>query len=137
VKISELHNQLQLLNIPEDWYYLHGLYGSTDDNDKIALVIKQDNYEVYFKERGQKTSERYFDKESEACEYMLKQLKTELIFHKAQSVENIGGMTVNEKLFVSGLFDDFDAALKQDKGQAKLILRLLKVDENQIDAIVK
>ena len=94
--ISELHNQLQLLNIPEDWYYLHGLYGSTDDNDKIALVIKQGGCDVYFKEHGQKTSERHFDTESEACEYVLKQLKTELIFHKAQRVENIGGMTVNE-----------------------------------------
>lgn len=135
--ISELYNQLQSLNIPEDWYYLHGLYGSTDDNDKIALAIKKGGCDVYFKERGQKTSEKHFDTESEACKYVLQQIKTELIFHKAQSIENIGGMTVNERLFASGLLDDFDAAMKQDKGKARFILRLLKVDEKSINTIVK
>lgn len=135
--ISELYGQLQLLGIPEEWYYLHGLYGSTDDNDKIALVVKGNNCEVYFKERGQKQSEKIFQTEKEACNYLLKELKTQMIFHKARKVEGLGGMTVNERLFASDLFNEFDTAKKEDKAQAKLILRLLKVDETSINAIVK
>ena len=74
--IEQLHNKLIELNISEDRYYLHGLYGSTDDNDKISLVIKKGKYtieyEVYHKERGEKDSVNIFFDESEACEWILK-----------------------------------------------------------------
>jgi hypothetical protein len=36
-------------------------------------------------------------------------------------VDGIGGMTGNERLFVSGLMDGFDKALKNDKNKARLI----------------
>jgi hypothetical protein len=76
--IAELHNKLKELKISEDDYYLHGIYGSTDDNDKIALVIKKGKftveYEVYYKEKGAKTSEKTFFSENEACQYIYKQL---------------------------------------------------------------
>jgi hypothetical protein len=77
--IEELYNKLKDLNIPDDQYYLHGLYGSTDDNDKVSLIMKRGSYtieyEVYFRERGVKDSIRNFTDESEACNYILKVLQ--------------------------------------------------------------
>ena len=77
--LEQLHNRLYELKIPTDWYYLHGLYGSTDDNDKIALIIKKGNheieYETYYKEKGEKHSVRIFNNENEVCEWILKKLK--------------------------------------------------------------
>ena len=74
--IEQLHIKLADLKVPADNYYLHGLYGSTDDNDKLALTIKMGKqtaeYEVYFKERGQKNSSTVFYSEDEACNYILK-----------------------------------------------------------------
>lgn len=76
MKLNELHKKLIELNLAEE-YYLHGLFGSTDDNDKLSLVIKMGiktaEYEIYFKERGFKTTLKIFYSEEEACEYFLKQ----------------------------------------------------------------
>jgi hypothetical protein len=73
--LQQLHTELTKLKISEESYYLHGLYGSTDDNDKLALTIKRgkyfNEYEVYFKERGQINSLRTFSSEEEACKYFL------------------------------------------------------------------
>ena len=51
-------------------------------------------------------------------------------------VEGIGGMTGNERLFVSGLMDEFDSALKYDKDKARLILELLGFDKPSIQTII-
>jgi len=44
------------MKVPADKYYLHGLYGFTDDNDKLSLTIKRGDlsieYEVYYREKG-------------------------------------------------------------------------------------
>lgn len=62
--IQELHIKLKALGIPEDRYYLHGLYGSTNDDDKLSLNIRKGvysvEYEVYFKEQGEKHLTRVF-----------------------------------------------------------------------------
>ena len=50
--------------------------------------------------------------------------------------ENLGGMTVNERLYMTGLFNEFDNSCKHDKEKAKIILKLLGVDQNSIDEIV-
>ncbi len=42
--IKELHNQLKESGIKEDQYFLHGLFCSTDDNDKIGLTIRKGKY---------------------------------------------------------------------------------------------
>lgn len=59
------------MGILEDNYYLHGLYGST--NDKPALIIKRGKYtiqyEVYYKERGTISSLKVFTDEEDACRY--------------------------------------------------------------------
>ena len=52
------------------------------------------------------------------------------------NIEGIGGMTVNERLYVSGLIDEFDNALKNDKNKAKFILELLRVDDLSIEKIL-
>ena len=71
--IAELHKKLIEKEIKEDSYFLHGLYGSKNDNEKLALSIKKGKfnleYETYFKERGEKHSIRIFYSENDACEY--------------------------------------------------------------------
>ena len=52
-------------------------------------------------------------------------------------VEGLGGMTVNERLFVCGLMDEFEKAQVDDKDIAKRILELLGVDKLSIEKIVK
>jgi hypothetical protein len=77
--IQELNIKLKELGISEDRYYLHGLYSATNDDNKLSLVIKKGlysiEYEVYFKERGEKHSSRIFRNEDEACQYFYKRLK--------------------------------------------------------------
>ena len=54
-----------------------------------------------------------------------------------KKVDGLEGMTVNERLFVSGLMDEFDKARKTDKTKARRILELLQVDEPSIDKIIR
>ncbi|GEL10702.1 hypothetical protein SAMN05192550_0253 [Flavobacterium glycines] len=76
--IKELHNKLKEKGISEHQYFLHGLFGSTNDDEKIALTIKKGKfgivYETYFRERGEKYSSIIFTTEKEACEYIYKKL---------------------------------------------------------------
>lgn len=78
--IEELHNKLVELGISESMYYLHGIYGSNSDRDKIALSINRGKYfreyEVYFRERNEKSSVKIFTNETEACEYIFRKLQT-------------------------------------------------------------
>ena len=52
-------------------------------------------------------------------------------------VDGLGGMTVNERLYVTGLLSEFDKCRKSDKEKAKRILELLRVDKLSIEKIVK
>lgn len=78
--LAELHNKLKELKISENKYYLHGIYGSSDDNDKIALTIRKGKitveYEVYFKEKGEKQSTKIFITEDDACQYIYRLLSS-------------------------------------------------------------
>jgi hypothetical protein len=60
----------------------------------------------------------------------------ETIYKKASGIIGIDGMTVNERLYASGLMDLFDQAKKNDKLLAKTILKALKVDLKSIDKII-
>ncbi|MFD2967751.1 hypothetical protein [Sphingobacterium bambusae] len=62
-------------------------------------------------------------------------MKEQEIIKAINKIEGIGGMTVNERLYVCGLMDEFENALIKDK--AKKILELLGVDKPSIDKIVK
>jgi hypothetical protein len=54
-----------------------------------------------------------------------------------RQADGLGGMTVNERLFASGLMDEFDKAKKNDKTKASRILELLQVDRPSIDKIIR
>jgi hypothetical protein len=60
----------------------------------------------------------------------------EEIYEKANNVVGIQGMTGNERLWESGLMDEFDKAKKSDKYKARTILQALKFDELSIGRIV-
>jgi len=139
--IEELNSELKYLGVSDDRYYLHGLYGSTDDNGKIALTVKRgkdsNEYEVYYKERGEKHSERTFVTEDEACKYLLHNIQEELTIEKVRNVIGLDGMTVNERLWETGLMEEFDKTKKKNKSRAIQILRILKVDELSIKKILK
>jgi hypothetical protein len=138
--ITELHNRLKESGINDDQYFLHGLFGSKDDNDKIALTIRKGRYvieyETYYKEHGEKHSIRIFTAENEACEYIYKKLIDEQTLFRIQNIVGLSGMTVNERLWKSGLMDEFDRAKMKDKMRAREILRWLRVDEPSIEKIV-
>lgn len=58
------------------------------------------------------------------------------IIKAISKIEGLGGMTVNERLFVCGLMDEFDKVQVHDKSKAKRILELLGVDKPSIEKIV-
>ncbi len=141
LKIFELHKRLQELGIQESQYYLHGLYGSTSDEERLSLTIRKNGnvveYLTYFKERGEIHSERIFYNEEEACQHLYELLVWEWMFRKMNKVDGISGMTVNERLWTTGLMDYFDKYKRKDKTIARQILRLIKLGEGNIDAILK
>jgi len=53
------------------------------------------------------------------------------------SKTEVAGMTVNERLFLSGLLDEFDNAKTNNKERARHILRELHVDEPSINTIIQ
>lgn len=83
--IKDLHKKLNDLKVPSDDYYLHGLYGSDSDDNKLGLTIKR---------------------------------------------------AVNERLYATGLMDEFDTAKRKNKKRAAQILRILGVDYNSISKIL-
>ena len=44
--IAELHKKLIEKEIKEDSYFLQGLYGSKNDNEKLALSIKKGKFNL-------------------------------------------------------------------------------------------
>lgn len=52
-------------------------------------------------------------------------------------LNELGEMTVNERLYATGLMDDFDKYNKSNKRFAQFILERLKVDRDSIDKILK
>ena len=59
------------------------------------------------------------------------------ILRKVNQVDGLGGMTVNERLYVTGLMDAFDKARINDKELARIILEAIRVDEPSIEIILK
>ncbi|MEM7548058.1 MAG: hypothetical protein AAF363_00180 [Bacteroidota bacterium] len=77
--LKELHLKLKSLNIPEDQYCLHGLFGSANDDEKLSITIRKKKYnyeyEVYYKERGLRSFSRIFNSEEEATVYFYNQIR--------------------------------------------------------------
>ena len=140
MNIEQLYKRLTDAGVPENRFYLHGLFGSADDNERLALTIYKRgdkiNYEVYFKERGTSSTLNVFSTESEACNFMLEKFIYERDFLNIRKIEGLNRMTLNERLFASGLMDEFDKAKLYDKRRAREILTLLDVDKASIEKIV-
>ncbi len=70
----ELKKKLDILGIPEYYYNLNPQgYGRTDE--RLCLDKKSDNlWQVYYEERGNKTTLLNFSTEDEACTYILNRL---------------------------------------------------------------
>ena len=61
----------------------------------------------------------------------------EEIYRKAKLVDGLEGMTVNERLFATGLMNTFDKAIINDKELARTILEAILVDKPSIEKILK
>ena len=70
--VEELKKQLDAIGVPDDLYSL--LIGGFQ-NEAYCLIKNEDGWEVYYSERGEKSDIQQFASESEACEYMLEELK--------------------------------------------------------------
>jgi len=52
--------------------------------------------------------------------------------------EEAAGMTVNERLYLSGLMEDFDkAAAERSRSELKSILEKLYLDQESVEAIIR
>jgi hypothetical protein len=60
----------------------------------------------------------------------------EEIIQAAKQVEGLRGMTVNERLWNSGLMDEFDRVKWKNKVKARKILQALEVDDQSIAKIL-
>lgn len=72
MKINQLRDELDKLNIPKDAYTLTGGL----PNESFCLNTNNDEWEVYYSERGNKTGLKAFNDESLACEYFLNWMKS-------------------------------------------------------------
>lgn len=139
--LAELHNKLQEIGVPSDRYYLHGLYGSSNDDEKVALSINKGKYfieyEIYSMSRGQRTSISTFTEESKACEYLYKKIRDGWIFEKIQKIQGLKNMPLDEKLQASGLKEEFESCKVNNKTRAVHLLRWLEVEESAIKSILK
>ena len=128
------------LGIPEDRYYLNGQFGSTSDDERLALTARRGKYtieyEVYFRERDEIRSIRTFTDETEASDYLITELFDEFLQERI-SASNIAGTTGNERLYITGLMILFDQLKKTNKPRATQLLKALGFDKKSIEKIVK
>ena len=68
---AELVLELEKLGLPKDLYSI--MIGGLP-NEKMCIV-KEENWQVYYSERGNKVGLKLFQTETEACEYFLRKLK--------------------------------------------------------------
>lgn len=66
----------------------------------------------------------------------IREMTKDEIYEKANSVIGIEGMTGNERLYASGLMNEFDRVKKTDEHKARTILQALRFDELSIGRIV-
>lgn len=70
MKKDELRNALEQLGIPSWLYNLDGT-GRTDE--RFCLEFKNNQWSVYFSERGAKTTHEKFMSEEDACQFIYEQ----------------------------------------------------------------
>jgi hypothetical protein len=73
MNIGTLKAVLEQLNIPKDVYSLAGGL----PNESYCIAPKDNKWEVYYSERGSKTSLKTFENENAACEHFLTLIKSQ------------------------------------------------------------
>lgn len=74
MNIIELEHYLNEKNIPSHYYNLSG----TGRNDERLVLVQNDGvWEVFYLERGIKTTDLFFNTESEACKFIADELVKE------------------------------------------------------------
>ena len=71
MKVEELLSALENLGVPKDLYSI--LSGGLP-NEKLCLV-HEDEWRIYYSERGSKTGEKSYLTEDEACEAFLEKMR--------------------------------------------------------------
>ncbi len=71
MNMKELTKLLKKAHVPNCDYNFTGT-GRTDE--RINLIKNGDEWEVFFVERGVKTTDEFFDTEDEACQYIYEEL---------------------------------------------------------------
>lgn len=69
MNINELKNELERLGISKELYSLQG----GNPNEKLCL-IHEENWKIYYSERGLRTGEKEYLNENEACEVFLRKV---------------------------------------------------------------
>ena len=140
MNFKRAYKELYKLGIPENKYYLNGLYGSTSDEERLSLIESRGKYtveyEVYYRERGEKGSARTFTNEDQAIDYFITELFSEFLSARISS-KDISGTTGNERLFLTGMSDLFDKLKKTNKSRAAQLLKALGFDKKSIEELVK
>ena len=63
--------KMKKLRVPN---YMFNIDGIGRDDERMCMVKEGDQWNVYYSERGCKTTNKYFDSESEALEYIVEEL---------------------------------------------------------------
>lgn len=69
--VAQLEKELEMMKIPDELYSI--MVGGLP-NEKLCLV-KEDIWQVYYSERGNKSGLKVFETESEACEFFLRKMQ--------------------------------------------------------------
>ena len=106
------------------------------DNDKwISIEDPQMNCQHDWIERTRIKGKEKDKPQYGQFEYLVNGRWTDV--SKVEKIKSFGGMTGNERLFISGLNTEFDKSLKTDKPNAEKILRALKWDELSLKKILQ
>ncbi len=54
--------------------FMYNLEETGRDDERFCLIRQEDKWNVYYSERGKKTTDLFFDTESDALAYILKEL---------------------------------------------------------------
>ncbi|CAI1254449.1 hypothetical protein [Serratia ficaria] len=65
----DLVKKLASMNIPADSYSIGDI-----ENEALCLLNKSGTWSIFYSERGQRTEEKFYDNENEACQAFLKRL---------------------------------------------------------------
>lgn len=71
MKKYELKNVLKKMGVPSHHYNLDG---AGRDDERLCLDYTNNEWSVYYSERGVKTTNIKFSSEEEACQYIYEQL---------------------------------------------------------------